>query len=374
MTASSSALRVDGTLQRIIVGFRLVSAVWMTVLGVIGVVTWGAETWVVVGTLTLVWLWTAITYLVMRAGRLLWLPWLLVDFVMTLVVVVADAVDGATVGNFSGGYPMTSVLLWGYAYRIPGGIGSAAAVSLAITIAQSDFTGYFTDAVLYLAVGGVAAWAFDVLRTSERRRIEAESELERERAARIRSEERSEVAAHLHDSVLQTLALIQKGSTDAAGVRNLARVQERELRSWLLGAGQGTDSLVGSLERMCSDVERRFGVSVGLVAVGDRRLDDALRALLGAAGESITNAAKHSGAGEVAVYVECGGDPVQIFVRDRGSGFDPGAVAGDRRGLVDSVRGRMERHGGSVEIDSEPGSGTEVRLTMPVTHDDDGGE
>jgi signal transduction histidine kinase len=223
--------------------------------------------------------------------------------------------------------------------------------------------------VLYVAVGGVAAWAFQVLRNSELGRLRAEAELEEERGARIRSEERAEVAAHLHDSVLQTLALIQKGSADASEVRHLARVQERELRAWLLGARVGGDTMVGALEAACSEIERRLGVAVDLVAVGDRGLDDHLQAVVAAATESVMNAAKHSGVETISVYAEAGGDPVQVYVRDRGVGFEPEAVGSDRRGLAESVKGRMERHGGSAEISSSPGSGTEVRLSMPVHND-----
>ena len=134
------------------------------------------------------------------------------------MIVVADALDGG--GFFIGGFPTTSVLFWGYAYRIPGGLGSAALLATAIVAPGSyDLAGSISVIVLYLAVGGVAAWAFEALRGNERRRLEAEAALEQEQAARIRSEERAELAAHLHDSVLQTLALIQK-TTDLAEVSN----------------------------------------------------------------------------------------------------------------------------------------------------------
>ena len=365
-------VRVDATLQRIIVGFRLVAAVWITVLGIIGVVSWEADTGVVVGALALVWVWTGLTYWAMRAGHLESLLWLIADLAVAVLVVASDAIDGATQGSFVGGYPTTSVLLWGYAYRIPGGIGSAAVVSVAVAVSESDLTGNIATSVLYLAVGGVGAWAFEVLRSSERRRLRAEAELEEERGARIRSEERAEVAAHLHDSVLQTLALIQKGSTDAPEVRNLARVQERELRAWLLGAGDPEETVIGALEAACSEIEKRFGVAVELVSVGDRRLDDHLKALVGAASESVMNAAKHARVENVSVYAEAGADPVQVYVRDRGVGFDLSVVGDDRRGLAESVKGRMERHGGSVEIVSNLGSGTEVRLSMPAPADGGG--
>jgi signal transduction histidine kinase len=188
----------------------------------------------------------------LRAGWLESLLWLLVNLTVAMVVVALDAFDGATQGSFVGGFPTASVLLWGYSYRIPGGVGSGLAISAAIAVSESNLTGNITNSVLYIAVGGVAAWAFQVLRNSELGRLRAEAELEEERGARIRSEERAEVAAHLHDSVLQTLALIQKGSADASEVRHLARVQERELRAPRCGSacrctatGRGWDEREG---------------------------------------------------------------------------------------------------------------------------------
>lgn len=370
MTTPPTEVRVDATLRRIIVGFRLVAAVWITVLGIIAVMVWDAEPGVVVATVALVWVWSAATLWAIATGRLESLLWLIADLVVAVLVVVADDLDGATQGGFVGGYPMSSVLLWGYAYRIPGGLGSAVVLSAAIVAAGgSDQGASITTAILYSAVGGVAAWAFEVLRSSERRRVRAEAELESERAARIRVEERAEVAAHLHDSVLQTLALIQKGSADPAEVRNLARVQERELRNWLVGAADPEGTVIGALEAACSEIEKRLGVAVELVSVGDRRLTDQLTALVGAAGESVMNAAKHANVEKVSVFADAGADPMEVFVRDRGVGFDPAEVDGDRRGLSQSVVARMERHGGSVGITSAVGSGTEVRLTMPVTAD-----
>ena len=370
MTTPATEMRVDATLLRIIVGFRLVTAIWVTVLGAISVVSWDARTEIVFGVVALVWIWTGLTFWALRSGKIQSLAWLIADLVVAIVVVVSDSLAEATQGTFVGGYPMTAVLLWGYAYRIPGGLGSGAAIAVTLVLTQTSLAGRIGNSVLYVAVGGVAAWAFQALRDNERRRLQAEADLEDERAARIRSEERADVAAHLHDSVLQTLALIQKGSSDSNEVRNLARVQERELRDWLLGGSDPETAFVGALEAVCADVEKRFGVGVELVAVGDRLLDDHLKALVAAAGESLINAAKHSGVDQVSVYAEASADPVQVFVRDRGVGFDPGAIGDDRRGLVESVRGRMERHGGTVEIVSTPGSGTEVRLTMPAPVDE----
>jgi phage shock protein PspC (stress-responsive transcriptional regulator) len=171
-----------------------------------------------------------------------------------------------------------------------------------------------------------------------------------ERAERIRSQERSEVAAHLHDSVLQTLALMQRRADDPREVANLARRQERELRAWLNGGRP-------------PEVEETHGVPVDVVAVGDAPLDPRGDALVAAAREALVNAAKFAG-GPLSLYAEVDEERVHVYVRDRGPGFDPEAVPPDRRGLRESIVGRMERHGGRALVHSVPGQGTEVELEM----------
>lgn len=184
-----------------------------------------------------------------------------------------------------------------------------------------------------------------------------------ERAARIRDEERMEMAARVHDSVLQTLTLIQK---DPESARRLARRQERELRAWLYpdaeAAAEGT--LAAALESAAAEVEELHGVRVELVRSGDAVLDERLSALALAAREAMANAARHAGVDEVSVFVDAGDAGVSVYVRDRGSGFDPEAVAADRQGLAESIRGRMERVGGTARIVSAPGEGTEVVLEV----------
>ncbi len=187
-----------------------------------------------------------------------------------------------------------------------------------------------------------------------------------ERAARIRSEERAELAAHLHDSVLQTLALIQRHADSPHVVGRLARSQERELRTWLYDptvAGGGT--WAGLVARLVSEVEADHEVTVEQVVVGDVPADDAVTALAQATREAVVNAAKHSGAGSVSLYSEVTPVSVTVFVRDRGSGFDPGTVPPDRRGLRDSVTGRLTRIGGTATVRTAPGEGTEVELCLP---------
>jgi signal transduction histidine kinase/phage shock protein PspC (stress-responsive transcriptional regulator) len=192
------------------------------------------------------------------------------------------------------------------------------------------------------------------------------ADLRAERRERIRSQERAEVAAHVHDSVLQTLALIQKAADDPREVARLARGQERELRGWLYKPpGDATGRFAAALEQAAAEVEEAHRVAVELVVVGDRAIDARGGAIVAAAREAMVNAAKHSGVDRVQVYAEVEQDRLVVFVRDRGAGFDPAAVPADRFGLAQSVIGRMERNGGTAEVRSTPGEGTEVRLEAP---------
>jgi signal transduction histidine kinase len=188
-----------------------------------------------------------------------------------------------------------------------------------------------------------------------------------ERAARIRSEERAAVAAHLHDSVLQTLALIQRHADEPQAVSRLARSQERELRAWLYdpAAVREGGTWAGLVAGLVADVEANHALTVDPVVVGDAPVDAALADLGAATREAVVNAAKHSGAASVDLYTEVTPERVSVFVRDRGNGFDPASVPADRRGLRDSVAGRLGRLGGTAEIRSAPGEGTEVELALP---------
>ncbi|HEX6391357.1 MAG TPA: ATP-binding protein, partial [Solirubrobacteraceae bacterium] len=187
-----------------------------------------------------------------------------------------------------------------------------------------------------------------------------------ERAERIRSQERADLGAHLHDSVLQTLALIQRSADDPRRVAALARRQERELRAWLAGAEPGAAQarLGAALEEAAAEVEAATGRVIEVVAVGDCDLDAGGRALLAAAREAMLNAAKFSDGGPVDVYTQVSDARIVASVRDRGPGFDVGAIAPERRGVRDSIVARMQRAGGHAEIRSAPGEGTEVELTV----------
>jgi signal transduction histidine kinase len=192
-----------------------------------------------------------------------------------------------------------------------------------------------------------------------------------ERQARIRAEERADMAARVHDSVLQTLALIQRRADHPQQVIQLARAQERDLRAWLFdgqapGSLDGQDmTLAAGIRLIQQDVEAQHEVPVEAVTVGDCELDDDLRALLAAAREATVNAVKWSGAPVVSIFAEVEPSAVTLFVRDRGRGFDPAAVPPDRKGLAESIRARMARRGGTAAVRTAPGEGTEVSLTMP---------
>ncbi len=191
------------------------------------------------------------------------------------------------------------------------------------------------------------------------------TDLRAERHERIRSQERAEVAAHVHDSVLQTLALIRKAADDPREVQRLARSQERDLRSWLYEPAAGTTTLARALERAAAEVEESHGATVDVVVVGDCPTGDAVTAVIAAAREAMVNAAQHSGAPSVAVYAEVEPEKLTVFVRDRGKGFDPKRRPKGRFGLAESVIGRMERHGGTAAVRSTKGEGTEIELVLP---------
>ncbi|MGN6331973.1 MAG: PspC domain-containing protein [Motilibacteraceae bacterium] len=197
--------------------------------------------------------------------------------------------------------------------------------------------------------------------------LQVTRELRAERAARIREQERAEIAAHVHDSVLHTLALIQRNAEDPRAVARLARSQERELRSWLYRPTSSSGgTLASALPDVVAEVEDAHGVAVELVVVGDVPVDRRVQAVLLAAREALVNAAKYADGAPVSVYAEVEPTMLSVFVRDRGPGFELSAVSADRLGVRQSIVGRMARHGGRAQVRTAPGEGTEVRLELPL--------
>ena len=283
-----------------------------------------------------------------------------------LVVVLGVAVVWRQIDDAAWQSWLTRTTGWAFAARVAAGLGLVALGVVYLVTQERGFAAVRDlGSALGVAVVGalllVGPWIVSLV-----------TDLGQERRERIRSQERADVAAHLHDSVLQTLALLQKNAADPAEVSTLARRQERELRAWLYGEREEPGaSLAAMLREMRADVEQVHRVAVELVVVGDAPVCSDLVALVRATREAVVNAAKHAGVGRVDVYVEVGSTEsgvgvVEAFVRDRGVGFDPTAVADDRMGVRDSIVARVERHGGTARVRSAPGDGTEVALTMQL--------
>lgn len=276
-----------------------------------------------------------------------------------LIVVVGVAVVWRQIDDAAWQTWLTRTTGWGFVARIAVGLGLVALGAVYLVTQERGLSAVRDlGSALAIAVVGLllllGPWIISLV-----------TALGSERRERIRTQERADVAAHLHDSVLQTLALLQKNADDPAAVATLARRQERELRSWLYGDEESPgDSLAAALREVRSEVEQTHQLVVELVVVGDTALDADLVALVRATREAVVNAAKHAGVDRVDVYAEVGSTQVEMFVRDRGTGFDPDLIADDRMGVRGSIVGRMERHGGTAQVRSTPGEGTEVALTL----------
>ncbi|MET8173033.1 PspC domain-containing protein [Streptomyces clavifer] len=242
-------------------------------------------------------------------------------------------------------------------------VGLGLAVFMVVRGSAAQLGNVLTAAIAVLT--GIALLAGPYL-------VRMTQDLSEERLMRIRAQERAEVAAHVHDSVLHTLTLIQRSADDGGEVRRLARAQERELRNWLYnpeGTGKDEDdeptTLAEAVKRAAAEVEDKHGVPLEVVVVGDCPLDEKLAAQMQAAREAMVNAAKYGGeGGAVQVFAEVEGRTVFVSVRDRGPGFDLDAVPDDRMGVRESIIGRMQRNGGTARLRSVPGGGTEVELEM----------
>jgi len=235
-------------------------------------------------------------------------------------------------------------------------------VALAVTIGVATQTG-IGDLPKALAIGAVALLGVSAVVAPWAFRTRTQLSAARER--QLLADARADMAAHLHDSVLQTLALIQRQADDPKSVAALARKQERELRQWLYGETRDAGTFRSAITAAASDIEDERGVPIDVVVVGeDVAMDGALDAMVRAAREAMLNAAKHSDAARVDVYAEVTEGSVETFVRDRGEGFDPDTVDESRLGIRGSIVDRMARYGGTAHIRSAPGEGTEIRLEM----------
>lgn len=278
-----------------------------------------------------------------------------------------DAADESPAGSTS---VMSGLLSDRFALFRLGGGGALVFLGLAVILLREVSIAEMGSAVLAVVVtlGGIALLTVPLWMRMIRT-------VETERAEKARERERANIASHLHDSVLQTLALIQKRADDPAQVTRLARRQERELRQWLFEAGEKSRndplSVAAGVERICEEIEDNYEIAVSQVVVGgDAPLGDKENAALAAAREALVNVAKHAQVDRADVFCEVDSDDggvLEIFVRDRGVGFDPDAVPGDRKGLAMSIRQRVESRGGTVRVRSTMATGTEIAIRMPCT-------
>ena len=373
---SPHLLPVDRTLTRVVVLMRLLGWVWMLILILVAMFTNEPppDIPILVGAMLLGTAGTGLTLLAASRGFLGEIWYVVVDGAIALLLVSAGWLAGTDF--ISGGYPASWLFIVAFAtnFRATIVIGAIAAAVFALLhmVMDLDQTRLF-GSVQFLVVAVVVGWAFDALRDRERLRIQAEEEraqaeaaLAKEKERTMRLEERSQIARRLHDSVLQTLKLISDTSEDSAEVRYLARVQARDLRQTINEyQSPHEDSFRARLLDARASVEDRFRVEIDEVIRDDAEMNDALRAVVAATSEALNNAARHSGTRQIDLFSEIREGVAQVNVRDRGVGFDPERVA--RGGMVDSIVNRVEAAGGTAQLRSAPGKGTEVEIRVPLS-------
>lgn len=369
-------LPVDRTLIRVVVLMRLLGWIWLLILSLAVLTTTDFEArggGIVAGTIVLATAGTALTYVAARRRFLDNAWYVAVDALIALTLAVAGWVAGFD-EFLVGGYPVSWLFIVAYATNVKVTVSTGIAASIVFAILHVGMGLDQTRAlgsVQFVVVALVVGWAFDTLRERDRLRIEAESEREhaerelaeeRERSARL--EERTVIARELHDSVLQTLNLISASADDPGEVRYLSRVQERDLRRTINEyRSPYEDSFRARILDARAEIEDRYRVEIEQVVNDDAEMDDRLRAVVSAAAEAMNNAARHSGAKTIDLFAEIRDRRLQINVRDRGAGFDP-ALAGN--GIKESIRERVTSVGGTVQIKTARGSGTEVQITLPL--------
>ena len=361
---------LEAILLRIAAGARVIGAAWVGILVLAAyLVTRDVmqRPWlpIIVAAIVGAWSMVAVAWSSTRLHRLVAIPALGADVVLGAGALVASASTGPGVINYSGGLPLIVVAIASIRGRREA--WAAALIMTAVTLAVRP--GGVGDAVgsivLYTAGAAIFTWVVRVLRAADRQRREADDRRRTAEAATARAEERIEISRHLHDSVLQTLALIQRRSAEPGEVTVLARKQERELRDWLFGGSSVDGTFAAALTAAAGEVEERHAVPVEVVTSGDELLTDDALALVAAAGEAMSNAAMHSGAPVVTVFGEVTDEVFRVFVRDRGTGFDPAKLPDDRLGVRQSIIGRVTSRHGAAIVRSETGWGTEWRLEVP---------
>lgn len=366
-----STAEIEGTFARIAAGSRIVAAIWLAILAAVTLARGAADRpSVVVAAMVVVLLWAVFGTVVAFPEHALSEGMLVVDLVVGAGVLLAPNAAG-TEASFYGGLPLIVVALAALRGRASGLLAAGTLIAATLYALQAlrfpAIVGETTLIFAYVGVGILVAWIGDVLRAAEAELVKANEAVVSANTAAARAAERADIGRHLHDSVLQTLALIQRDSRDPQKVTIQARRQERELRDWLFGQHETSKSgLDDGLRAAAAAVEERFEVSVDVVVVGDAPHSAAVEELVAAAGEAMANAARHAGVTDIDVYGETADGVARVYVRDRGVGFDLSEVASDRHGVRSSIVARVERLGGEAALKSSDGTGTEWKLTIPI--------
>jgi signal transduction histidine kinase len=358
-------LPVDRTLRRFVVLFRVLAWVWMALLvaavpgsdsGANLAITGAAMALATVGTVATAWA-------AARRPRVLASAWFVVaDLVAALLVASASTMAGAE-NLFHGGYPMSTIFVTAYAFDMQVALVTASVLvihQMGVHIIDERGLVPLLGSVVFFVMAIMVGWVFDNLRAQDRARLEVEDKLDKARADRIRHTERIELANRLHDSVVQTLIALRRDADDPDRIRYLARRQERQMRQTISEfRSPFARSVRVVLQGICDDIEDVHRVEIDAVFRGDADLSTEGDAVLRLAREALVNAAKHSGADTIDLYGEFDATRIHLFVRDRGSGFDP-AIVGDGHGQ--DLPQRAAAVGATATVSSEPGAGTEVEI------------
>ena len=364
-------LPVDATLQRIVVLFRLLGWAWMLLLVVLTPDNdTQASRVILFGAMAMATAWTGATLWAARSTNVLGAAWFVAaDLGVGLLIGLASTAAGAA-DLFHGGYPMSSLAVVAYAFGLRFTIGAAGLLAIEQVIVHViDDRGQIPAAgsVTFLVFGTLIGWGFDGIRDRERERLAVQEELDTARAAEVRHEERMDLANRLHDSVLQTLSALRRDADDADQVRYLARRQERQLRRTISEYRSPHErSARAAIEGLCDDVEDLYRIDIDAVVRGDIALSETCETILAAAKEALVNAAKHSGTDVIDLYAELEPERIEVFVRDRGRGFDPDRSSAGR-GLDHGVQRRMQAVGGTAAVHTEVNVGTNVELRWEST-------
>ena len=359
-------LPIDATLRSVALLFRVLGWGWMAVLVALTPSNDPeADMLVVWGTLAAATIWTVVTWWVAIPTNAMDRSWFVgVDILITAWVGIAPTVAGAE-HLFHGGWLNSTLFVIAYAYTVRPTVAVGIAIGLEqVLVHWLDDRGVVPAAgsIGFIAIAILVGWAYDHFRLQERRRIEMQSKLDDAIAGQARHQERLDIANRLHDSVLQTLSALRMTAEEPAQVRYLVRRQERELRHTISEYRSPYDhSALAELLTICDDVEDMHRIEIDTVIRGDAEFDDRVSAMLGATREALLNAAKHSGTSQVDLYAEFKPDRVEIFVRDRGRGFDPTA-GGSGHGMEHSLRRRAEDVGATVAVTTSPNAGTQVEI------------